>query len=179
VGMDVVRKTVESLRGKIDTESKVGVGTRFRLKLPLTTSIIEGLVISVGPSRFIMPILDVLLTITPTVQDLKGVQGKEDQFFLLAGEMVPILRLYELYKIEPHIKNPTQAVVVVVAVGKRKYGILVDELLHRQQIVIQPLGDRFKNLKGISGGTILGDGRVGLILDPVSLIQNQQLGATD
>lgn len=179
VGMDVVRKTVESLRGKIDTESKMGEGTRFRLKLPLTTSIIEGLVVSVGPSRFIMPILDVLLTITPAAQDLKGVQGKEDQFFLLAGEMVPILRLYELYRIEPHTENPTQAVVVVVAVGKKKFGILVDELLHRQQIVIQPLGDRFKNLKGISGGTILGDGRVGLILDPVSLIQNQPQGAKD
>ncbi|MDT8446155.1 MAG: chemotaxis protein CheA [bacterium] len=175
VGMDVVRRTIESLRGKIDTQSKLGEGTRFSLKMPLTTSIIEGLVIAVGGHRFIMPILDVLQTITPTSGDLKGVQGKEDEFFLLAGEMIPILRLYEIYRIEPKITNPSKSVVVVVTAGNRKYGIMVDELLHRQQIVIQPLGERFKHLKGLSGGTILGDGRVGLILDPVSLIQGLHL----
>jgi len=175
VGMDVVRRTIEGLRGKIATDSTPGEGTSFKLRLPLTTSIIEGLVVSVGESRFIMPILDVLQTITPEDQDLKGVQGKDSEFFLLAGEMVPIVRLYQLFGIEPKVKDPRQAVVVVVQVGSRPYGLLVDEMLHRQQIVIQQLGERLKGLKGLSGGTILGDGRVGLIIDPVSLIQEEHL----
>jgi len=175
VGMDVVRKTIEALRGKIETDSTRGKGTSFKLRLPLTTSIIEGLVVSVGDSRFIMPILDVLQTITPEKQDLKGVQGKDEEFFLLAGEMVPIVRLYELFQITPKVTSPNNAVVVVVLVGNRPYGLLVDEMLHRQQIVIQQLGARLKGLKGLSGGTILGDGRVGLIIDPISLIQEQHL----
>ena len=175
VGMDVVRKTIESLRGKIETESTPGKGTKFILKMPLTTSIIEGLVGAVGGNRFIMPILDVLQTITPEREDLKGIQGRENEFFLLAGEMIPIVRLYEVYQLEPDVTDPGQAVLVVVNSAGKKYGIMVDELLHRQQIVIQPLGERFKRLKGVSGGTILGDGRVGLILDPVSLVQKQPI----
>ena len=175
VGMDVVRKTIESLRGKIETESTPGKGTKFILKMPLTTSIIEGLVVAVGGNRFIMPILDVLQTITPEREDLKGIQGRENEFFLLAGEMIPIVRLYEVYQLEPDVTDPGQAVLVVVNSAGKKYGIMVDELLHRQQIVIQPLGERFKRLKGVSGGTILGDGRVGLILDPVSLVQKQPI----
>jgi len=170
VGMDVVRKTVEQLRGKVITESAKGVGTSFRLKLPLTTSIIEGLVVSVAGSRFILPILDVNQTITPEEQDLKGFQGHENEFFLLAGETVPIVRLYELYHLTPKVVDPAKSVVIVCNVATKKYGIMVDELLHRQQIVIQNLGERFAQVKGITGGTILGDGRVGLILDPVSLI---------
>jgi len=122
-----------------------------------------------------MPILDVLQTITPEREDLKGIQGRENEFFLLAGEMIPIVRLYEVYQLEPDVTDPGQAVLVVVNSAGKKYGIMVDELLHRQQIVIQPLGERFKRLKGVSGGTILGDGRVGLILDPVSLVQKQPI----
>ncbi|MDX2470996.1 MAG: chemotaxis protein CheA [SAR324 cluster bacterium] len=170
VGMDVVKKSVEQLRGKITTESEKGIGTTLILKLPLTTSIIEGLVVSLEQSRFIFPILDVNQTITPESGDLKGFQGKSNEFLLLQGESVPIVKLYELYELEPKITDPSKSVIIVVNVGTKKYGIMVDDLLHRQQIVIQNLGERFSHVKGISGGTILGDGRVGLILDPVSLI---------
>ncbi len=170
VGMDVVKKSVEQLRGKIAIESAKGVGTTFRLKMPLTTSIIEGLVVAVGGSRFILPILDVNQTITPDQADLKGYNAQENEFFLLQGETIPIVRLFEMYHLTPKVTDPVKGVIIVCNVGLKRYGILVDELLHRQQIVIQKLGDRFAKVRGITGGTILGDGRVGLILDPVSLI---------
>ncbi|MDH5559505.1 MAG: chemotaxis protein CheW [Deltaproteobacteria bacterium] len=171
VGLDVVTKTVESLRGKINIESEIGKGTTFILKMPLTTSIIEGLVVAVGENRFILPILDVDQTVTPDKSSLKGFQGRDDEFFLLAGDLIPIVRIYRIYHIEPLVKDPSEAVIVVVNDGNKKYGLMVDELIHRQQIVIQNMGERFSGLKGISGGTILGDGRVGLIIDPVSFIQ--------
>ena len=171
VGLDVVARTVENLRGKVIIKSTIGKGTSFLLKMPLTTSIIEGLVVSVGDSRFILPILDVYQTITPQKKQLKGAQGKENEFFLLAGQLIPIVRIYQLYDLQPKVTNPKDGVIVVVHNGEKKYGLLVDELLHRQQIVIQNMGSRFRGLMGISGGTILGDGRIGLIIDPASLVQ--------
>lgn len=178
VGMDVVKRDVESLRGKITIESTPQVGTSFLIKLPLTTSIIEGLVVRIGQSRFIVPILDVNLTVTPKPDELKGVQGKEGELFILAGELIPILRLYQFYKIDPEITDPSKAIIIVVQEGSKKYGLMVDELLHRQQIVIKNLGSRFEHLRGITGGTILGDGRVGLILEPEEVINHFQLPQT-
>ncbi|PCI30742.1 MAG: hypothetical protein COB67_00910 [SAR324 cluster bacterium] len=172
VGLDVVRRTVESLRGKVTIDSIAGQGTSFILNLPLTTSIIEGLVVRVGTTRFVLPILDVYQTVTPLAGELKGVQGKGSEFFLFAGNLVPIVRIHKIYDLDSHVVDPSEAVVVVVKDGDKKYGLMVDELLHRQQIVIQSMGTRFEALEGISGGTILGDGRVGLILDPLELIHN-------
>ena len=177
VGLDVVTRTVDELRGKITIESQFGKGTSFILSLPITASIIEGLIVSVGESRFVLPILDVDQTLTPKPKMLKGVQGKENEMFLLAGELIPVVRIYELYNLEPKVRDPTEAVLVVVNNGHKKFGLMVDELLHRQQIVLQNLGKRFSKLQGVSGGTILGDGRVGLILDPKSLIQTIHMKA--
>ena len=170
VGMDVVKREVDQLRGKITIESNPGFGTRFLIKLPLTTSIIEGLVVRLGESRFVLPILDVHLTITPRKSELYDVQGQQQECFLLAGEIVPIIRLYKYYNITPEFTDPVRSLIVVVNEGEKKYGLMVDELLHRQQIVVKNLGERFKDLPGITGGTILGDGRVGLILDPERLL---------
>ncbi|MCP4756281.1 MAG: chemotaxis protein CheA [Proteobacteria bacterium] len=170
VGMDVVKRDVENLRGKVSTESTPGIGTTFTIKLPLTTSIIEGLVVRIGQNRFIVPILDVVLTVTPKNEELKGAQGREKEFFILAGELVPIVRLYTFFDIEPEVTDPSEALIIVVANGAGQFGLMVDELLHRQQIVIKNLGDRFDDLCGITGGTILGDGRIGLILEPEELI---------
>jgi two-component system chemotaxis sensor kinase CheA len=170
VGMDVVKREVDALRGKITIESNPGFGTRFLIKLPLTTSIIEGLVVRLGESRFVLPILEVHLTITPKKSELYDIQGQQKECFLLAGEVVPIIRLYDYYHITPEFTDPSQGLIVVVNEGEKKFGLMVDELLHRQQIVVKNLGERFKRLPGITGGTILGDGRVGLILDPERLL---------
>ncbi|MFQ5560878.1 MAG: chemotaxis protein CheW [Nitrospinota bacterium] len=170
VGMDVVKKSIEQLKGGIEIKSSPDEGTTFLITLPLNTSIIEGLVVQVGSMRFVLSILDVNQTVTPKKEDVKGVQGKEGEFFLLAGEMVPVIRLYEFYDIQTEITDPSVGIIVVVNHDNRKYGLMVDELLHRQQVVIKNMGDRFKTLNGVTGGTILGDGRIGYILNPQELI---------
>ena len=170
VGMDVVKKEVEKLRGKISVETEAGKGTAFLIKLPLTTSIIEGLVVRLGENRFVLPILDVHLTLIPKKEQLYDVQDRESECLILAGEVIPIMRLHEFFDVEADVMVPEEAIIVVVKYGDKKYGLMVDELLHRQQIVVKNLGETFVNLPGITGGTILGDGRVGLILDPETLI---------
>ncbi len=170
VGMDVVKKEVEKLRGKISVETEAGKGTAFLIKLPLTTSIIEGLVVRLGENRFVLPILDVHLTLIPKKEQLYDVQDRESECLILAGEVIPIMRLHEFFDVEADVMVPEEAIIVVVKYGEKKYGLMVDELLHRQQIVVKNLGETFVNLPGITGGTILGDGRVGLILDPETLI---------
>ena len=170
VGMDVVKREVEKLRGKISVETEAGKGTAFLIKLPLTTSIIEGLVVRLGENRFVLPILDVHLTLIPKKDQLYDVQDRESECLILAGEVIPIMRLHEFFDVEADVMVPEEAIIVVVKYGEKKYGLMVDELLHRQQIVVKNLGETFVNLPGITGGTILGDGRVGLILDPETLI---------
>ena len=170
VGMDVVKREVEKLRGKISVETETGKGTAFLIKLPLTTSIIEGLVVRLGENRFVIPILDVHLTLIPKKDQLYDVQDRESECLILAGEVIPIMRLHEFFDVEADVMVPEEAIIVVVKYGEKKYGLMVDELLHRQQIVVKNLGETFVNLPGITGGTILGDGRVGLILDPETLI---------
>ena len=170
VGMDVVKREVEKLRGKISVETEAGKGTAFLIKLPLTTSIIEGLVVRLGENRFVIPILDVHLTLIPKKDQLYDVQDRESECLILAGEVIPIMRLHEFFDVEADVMVPEEAIIVVVKYGEKKYGLMVDELLHRQQIVVKNLGETFVNLPGITGGTILGDGRVGLILDPETLI---------
>ncbi|MEC8436657.1 MAG: chemotaxis protein CheW, partial [SAR324 cluster bacterium] len=140
------------------------------IKLPLTTSIIEGLVVRLGENRFVIPILDVHLTLIPKKDQLYDVQDRESECLILAGEVIPIMRLHEFFDVEADVMIPEEAIIVVVKYGEKKYGLMVDELLHRQQIVVKNLGETFVNLPGITGGTILGDGRVGLILDPETLI---------
>ncbi|MBF0101335.1 MAG: chemotaxis protein CheA [Desulfobacterales bacterium] len=175
VGMDVVKREIDHLRGKISITSTPGKGTAFSIKLPLTTSIIDGLVVRVGHYQFIFPILDVHMVITPKSEYVKGVHGQEGAYFLLAKELVPIIPLYRFFEIKGDITDATKAIIVVIHDESKKYGVMVDELLHRQQIVIKSLGNRFATLQAVTGGTILGDGRVGLILDPSEFIRHYRL----
>ena len=178
VGLDVVKKAVDKLRGKIQVRSEPGQGMTMGLKLPLTTSIIEGLVVRVGTSRFVLPILSVNETVRPRKEELRSVHDREGLFFLLHGELVPILRLYQFYGIEAERTDPSRGLVVVIRDERGLHGILVDELLHRQQVVIKNLGERFARLVGVTGGTILGDGSVGLILDPEEIVRADAEGGS-
>ena len=139
VGMDVVKREVEKLRGKISVETETGKGTAFLIKLPLTTSIIEGLVVRLGENRFVIPILDVHLTLIPKKDQLYDVQDRENECLILAGEVIPIMRLHEFFDVEADVRVPEEAIIVVVKYGEKKYGLMVDELLHRQQIVVKNL----------------------------------------
>ncbi|HBI24647.1 MAG TPA: hypothetical protein DDX84_10705 [Nitrospiraceae bacterium] len=171
VGMDVVRRNIEKLRGRIDIQSKEGSGTSISITLPLTLAIIDGMVVQVGCEKYIIPTLSIEESYRPKHEEIITVQEK-GEICNLRGSLLPLIRLSELYKIEPRYKKPSEALLVVVESDGMRASIMVDELVGQQQVVIKTLGDTFKNIKGIAGGTILGDGKVGLILDVRGLIES-------
>ncbi len=173
VGMDVVRKNIESLRGKIDISSTPGKGTIFTIRLPLTLAIIDGQVVKVGADRYIIPINSILSSFKPTSEQLSSVQAR-GEMAMVRGELLPLVRLYTLFSTVPSTEDPTEALMVIVEEDKRKCCLLVDELLGQQQVVIKSLGEGLGVAKGISGGAIMGDGRVSLILDVPGLMQLMQ-----
>jgi len=164
VGMDVVRRHVQKLRGRIDIQSKEGEGTTFFIKLPLTLAIIEGLVVVVGDHRYIVPIFSVREMFRPTAEMLSTIQGK-GEMVMVRGGLLPIVRLHRRFDIEPRANDLTDGTLIVAESQGRQFCLFVDDLVGKQEVVIKSLGQRFKNVVGIAGCAILGDGRVGLILD--------------
>jgi len=171
VGMDVVRKQIGKLRGRIDITSRPGQGTTFILKLPLTLAIIEGLVVGVGKQRYIIPIFAVKEMFRPVPEALSTVPGG-GEMVLVRGSLLPVLPLYSRFGVEPTSEEPSSGVLVVVENARKKFCVLVDELMGKQEVVIKSLGETFKHVTGVAGGSILGDGRVGLILDVEALYGN-------
>jgi two-component system chemotaxis sensor kinase CheA len=164
VGMDVVKKNVEALRGKIDISSTLGKGTIFTIRLPLTLAIIDGQIIKVGQERYIVPINAIINTLKPEKSSLSSIQ-RQGEMVMVRGELIPMIRLHKLFNVKPVTEDPTQALVVIVEEENKKCCLLVDELLGQQQIVIKSLGDGLGKVSGVSGGAIMGDGMVSLILD--------------
>lgn len=169
VGMDVVRRNIEKLRGKIEIDTEVGKGSRFRIILPLTMAIIDGLIVKVGEDRFILPTTSVKMAYRPTPESLSTVQGR-GEVLDLRGKVLPLHRLHRKFAIEPKAKNPSDGIVVVVEHSGRTSGLLVDEMVSKQEVVIKSLGALMQGLPGVAGGAILGDGTIALILDPASLL---------
>jgi two-component system chemotaxis sensor kinase CheA len=169
VGMDVVYKNVEALRGRIDITSVEGKGSTFTLRLPLTLAVIDGLVVKVGPDRYIIPITSVEQSLRPSADQLSTVQGR-GEMCMIRNDVLPLFRLHRLFDASLKSHDPTQAIVVVVQDGDRRCCLLVDELLGQQQVVIKSLGESLPTIAGISGGAILGDGNISLILDIPGLI---------
>ncbi|MHB8068332.1 MAG: chemotaxis protein CheA [Desulfobaccales bacterium] len=164
VGMDVVRLTIERLQGKIEINSRPQQGTRFTLRMPLTMAIIDGLVVKVGKERYILPAVAVRETLRPAASDYFTVQG-QGELIKVRSQLIPLLRLHRLFRTGNGDIPPTEALVMVVEHEGKQRGLLVDDILGKQEVVIKSLGESFQKIKGLAGGTILGDGRVGLILD--------------
>ncbi|CAN5552105.1 chemotaxis protein CheA [soil metagenome] len=164
VGMDVVRKHVQKLRGRIDIQSEQGKGTTFFIKLPLTLAIIEGLVIVVGDQRYIVPIYSTKEILRPKAEMLSTVQGR-GEMAMVHDALLPIVRLHRRFGIQPRTTSLVEGMLVVVESEGRQFCLFVDEVTGKQEVVIKSLGESFKNIPGIAGCAILGDGRVGLILD--------------
>ncbi|SFM50501.1 chemotaxis protein CheA [Thermodesulforhabdus norvegica] len=169
VGMDVVKKCVESLRGKIEVNSTPGKGSHFQLKLPLTMAIIDGMIIQVGNERYVVPTISLKESLRPDQKDYCTVQGR-GEMINVRGTLMPLIRLYELFDVEPKFRNPWEALLLVVNEDGRNYCLLADEILGRQEVVIKSLGSIAKNVAGISGGAIMGDGKVALILDVKGIV---------
>ena len=170
VGMDIVKCAVEKLRGKIDIESSSGQGTTFVLRFPLTMAIIDGMIVKVGSERFILPMTAIRQVMRPGESSYTNIADRGEVMNAM-GQLFPLVRLYELFGIEPERRNPWEAIVVVVDGGDRSKCLLVDQIIGKAEVVIKGLGEGLKELKGISGGAILGDGQIGLILDPEGLFE--------
>lgn len=162
VGMDVVKRNIQSLRGHVDVRSAPGAGTRFSIRLPLTMAIIDGFLVGTGQANYVVPLDMVVecLELSP--------QTSDNHYLNLRGEVLPFIRLHELFNLPG--KRPARENVVVVRTGAQKVGIVVDQLLGEFQTVIKPLGHLFQSLRGIGGSTILGSGEVALILDVPALV---------
>ena len=164
VGMDVVRRHIEKLRGRIEIRSAPGQGAAFLLKLPLTLAIIDGLVVAVGQERYIVPLSAVREMIRPKPDTVWTVQQR-GEMALVRGALLPVLRLYRAFGVRPRSEDALESVLVVAEAEGQRFCVLVDALIGKQEVVIKSLGEMFRNVHGIAGGAILGDGRVGLILD--------------
>ncbi len=164
VGMDVVRRNVEKLRGRIETQSTLGLGTTFLLKLPLTLAIIDGLVVEVGINRYVIPLPVVREIFRPLENTLFSVVGR-DEMVLVRKELMPIIRLNQRLGVQGRATLPSEGLLVIIESESKRFCLLVDDLLGKQEVVIKSLGETFKDVSGVSGCAVLGDGRIGLILD--------------
>jgi two-component system chemotaxis sensor kinase CheA len=176
VGMDVVRRHVEKLRGRIEIRSTPGQGTSFLVKVPLTLAIIDGLVVGVGRERYIVPLFAVREMFRPGEDSVWTVQQRAEMA-LVRGALLPVLRLYRKFGLTPQSEDPRQSVLVVAEVEGQRFCLLVDELIGKQEVVIKSLGEVFSRVPGIAGGAIMGDGRVGLILDVEKLFTDRNSDA--
>jgi len=168
VGMDVVRQKVESLRGTIDVDSNIGLGTKVTLRLPLTLAIIDGLLVSVGNAFFVLPLSSTLECVELTCEDIVKANGKH--LANVRGEIIPYVRLREHFHIRT--PQPEREQIIVVETEGGHYGIVVDQVMGDCQTVIKNLGRFYRHVQVVSGATILGNGSVALILDPERLVQD-------
>lgn len=170
VGMDVVKRNIEKLRGKIEITSEVGKGSTFKIKLPLTMAIIDGLVVRVGADKFILPSTSVQMAMRPAKEAITTVHGT-GEVLELRGKILPLHRLHRRFGIPADATQPWDGIVVIVEHSGRVSALLVDEMVSKQEVVIKNLGAFMQGLPGVAGGAILGDGNIALILDPASLLQ--------
>ncbi len=176
VGMDVVKQAVEKLRGKIEIDSVINEGSTFALGFPLTMAIIDGMIVRVGGERYIIPTTAIRQLLRPKEESYNNIVGKGETINVM-GNLLPLVRLYKIFGIEPEHENPWEAIVVVLEGENRSKCLLVDEILGEEEVVIKSLGESLKSSKGVSGGAIMGDGNVGLILDPEGLFElSESLG---
>lgn len=176
VGMDVVRKNIEMLRGRIDIDSTWGKGTIFTIRLPLTLAVIDGQIARVGQEKFIVPIISIEQSLRPRREQISTVRGQVEMV-MIRGSLLPLIRLHRLFHIQPQSQDPCESLVMVVGDGNERYCLLVDDLLGQQQVVIKSLGNYFESIPGVSGSAIMGDGLVRLILDIPGLLQAAQQNA--
>ena len=165
VGMDVVRTNISSLNGSINVDSKVGHGTTITLKIPLsvTLQVIKALHVRVGQANFIISLEEILESLRPAPDELSTVEGR-GLILNRRGQITPLIKLYELFGLEPEHEDPSDGLLVMVETLAGRYALLVDEVMGQQQVVVKELGEQFKRLNFLAGSALLGDGGLGLVL---------------
>jgi two-component system, chemotaxis family, sensor kinase CheA len=170
VGMDVVKRNIQSLGGSVEVESTLGEGSTFTIRLPLTLAILDGQLVRVGNSTYIIPLVSIVESILVDQKNVSRIAGTAE-LYQLRSEYLPIIRLYETFNIEPDNDTLDDGLLVIVEGDGKKGGLLVDELLGQQQFVIKSLETNFRRVEGVSGATILGDGTVALITDVAGIVR--------
>lgn len=174
VGMDVVKKNiVNGMGGRIEIDSTLGLGSRITIRLPLTLAILDGMSVGVSGENYIIPLTYIVESLKPQEEDIKTISG-QGRVLHVRGEYVPLVALYEIFNIPPTISKPHEGILVLVEAEGKKIALFVDELLGQHQVVIKSLESNFRKVPGISGATIMGDGKVALILDMSSLVSLSQ-----
>jgi two-component system chemotaxis sensor kinase CheA len=175
VGMDVVRRNIEGIRGTIEITSSPGAGTTFRLRLPLTLAITDGMLVRVGSERYIVPTTSIQLSFRPTKEQICTVAGA-GELVVLRGETLPIVRLHRLFNVPDASERIDESLLMLVGDADKRVALMVDDLLGQHQVVAKSLGEGIGRIDGLSGGAILGDGRVGLIIDVGQIVQLSRNG---
>jgi two-component system chemotaxis sensor kinase CheA len=170
VGMDVVKRAIEKLRGRVDIQTRAGKGSTFVISLPLTLAIIEGMLVRVGNERYVIPALSIIESFRPSREQCATVADR-GEVILTRGKLNPLVRLDKFFNCNLDVHDPWEALVVTVEYDSRYMCLLLDELLGKEEVVIKSLGEYMQNVKGIAGGAIMGDGKVGLILDMAGVWQ--------
>lgn len=169
VGLDVVNQGIKNLGGRIEIETEHTVGTTFRMVVPLTLAIIEGMLVKSGSEMYIIPILNVIRSLKPERENINYIMGKGETI-KVDDSLIPVVRLYKVFKIGDAVEDINDSLLILITDQKRRYALQVDKLIGIQDVVVKSLGRKFRDLKGVSGATILGDGQVGLILDINNLV---------
>ena len=175
VGLDVVRRNVKELGGTIEVKNDFGKGARFIITLPLTLAIVDGQSIAVGKQNYIVPLISIIESLQIKQGALNRVAGR-GEVFSFRGDYVPVIRLHEIFGVEPRARELDQGLIVIVEGDGRRVGLFVDDLLGQQQVVIKSLETNYGHIDGVSGATILGDGSVALILDLPGIIRRAGAG---
>lgn len=178
VGMDVVRRNIQAMGGRIDIESMAGIGSSMSIRLPLTLAIVDGMSIAVGNNIYIIPLVFIRESMQATASNLHTVTGR-DTVIEVRGEYLPVIALHQVFNLETALTEANQGLLIIVEAEGQRIALRVDDLLGQHQVVIKSLETNFRRVAGVSGATIMGDGRVALILDIGSLVrlaqtQNQQ-----
>ena len=167
VGMDVVRRNLEAIGGRIEIESSQGEGSSFYIHLPLTLAIVDGICVSVAEQRFVVPLVNIIESVQPAPDQMKLISN--EQLLWIRDQYWPLVKLHQKMQIDGAIIEPSEAIVMLIESSNKRFGLLVDGLMGQQQVVIKSLEQNYRRVDGIAGATIMGDGQVALILDVESL----------
>ncbi len=173
VGMDVVKKNIEGIGGRVEIASRAGEGSTITIRLPLTLAILDGLSISVGDQLYIVPLSFIIESLQPSAGDIKEISG-QGQVVHVRGEYLPVIALHQLFNIKPKVTDPAQGILVLLEAEGKKVALFVDDLVGQHQVVIKSLETNYRKVVGVSGATIMGDGRVAMIMDVGALVKFAQ-----
>jgi two-component system chemotaxis sensor kinase CheA len=174
VGMDVVMNNINSLGGKVEVKTETNKGSEFKIILPLTLAILDGLNVIVGDRKFILPLSTIVESLQPKPHMIKKIGKNDREILMLRNEFIPIIKLYDFFGIKSKYTNFCEGMLIIVNTATTKVALFVDDFLNQEQIVVKSLEKNYKKIKGIGAATIRGDGSIGLILDVMNIVEENK-----